>query len=197
MNKYIFIPVLILLLLSGAANVYFFKQEQPKSIDMDTLQTQKKYIESLELELNTVKETLSTVTKNTSSTLTTSSIKDVTDIEESAINFIEHVYNVTPENYSSVKASAREFMSKKLVDTLYGAPGIDTNKINFETKAIDIEVFQHTKDKQAIVRFTVYSKQISSNFEKEEQQLMCLYFKRLNGQLIVEAIEPISDLGEV
>jgi hypothetical protein len=196
MNKFVFIPVIILLVLSSAANVYFLKTEQPK-IDTNTLQTQAKYIKSLELELNTAKETLSSVTKNTSTTLTSTSLKDVTEIEQIAINFIKHAYNVTPENYASMKSSAREIMSKKLAETLFGAPGIDENQIDFVTKAVDIEVFQHTKDKQAIVRFKVYSKQNSSNFEKEEQQLMCLYFKRLNGQLIVDAIEPISDLGEV
>lgn len=196
MNKFIFVPVILLLTISVSANIYFFKNEQP-IIDTTTLEEQKKYIESLEFELSLMKETVSTISKNTSTTLTATSLKEVTEIEDIAYSFVEHVYNVSPENYASVKSSAREFMSKQLAETLFGAPGIDENQIDFITQAVDVEVFQHTKDKQAIVRFNVYSKQLSSNFEKEEQQLMCLYFKRYNGQLIVEAIEPITDFGEV
>lgn len=197
MNKYILIPMLFLFFLSITLNIYFINTDSPK-IDTASVKSQTQYIEALETELNTVKETLGTVSKNTNSkTLTSTSLKDITEIENTAIKFIEHIYNISPENYVEVKASAREFMSKKLAETLFDAPGIDQNNIDFVTEAVDIEVFQHTKDKQAIVRFNVYSKQISNNYEKEEQQIMCLYFKRLNGRLMVEAIEPISDLGEV
>lgn len=184
-----------MLVVSFIANVYFFtkgdvEESKPEKIN-------KEYVISLENELASVKETLSSVSKNTKTSITTKSLQDLTGLEDTAIKFLEHVYNVNPENYGHVKKSARDLMSKELFKTLYGAPGINENKVDYMTEVLDIEVYQHTKEKQAIVKFKIYSKQLTNSFETEEQHTMCLYFKTQNGKLIVEAIEPLSDMGAV
>lgn len=195
MNKFITIPLAIVFVCSLGANVYFLKNYDEEQLVEETKSTE--YIQSLETELTTVKEALHVVSNNTNMDLNTTSLKEMTSLETAATTFIERIYNVNPDNYGYVKQEARHLMSKKLFETLYGAPGIDEQKINEISEVTDIEVYQHTKDKQAFVKYKLYTKQISSNYEIEENHMMILYFTTKNGELIVEAIEAVSDMGAI
>lgn len=195
MNKFIAVPLAIVFVCSIGVNVYFLKNYDEEQLVEEAKNTD--YIQSLETELTTVKEALHVVSNNTNINLNTASLEEMTSLETAATTFIERIYNVNPDNYGYVKQEARKLMSKTLFETLYGGPGIDEKKINEISEVTDIEVYQHTKDKQAFVKYKLYTKQLSSNYETEEDYMMILYFTTKNGELIVEAIEAVSDMGAI
>ena len=195
MKKFVAIPMTLVCVVSLAANVFFIKNYDEKAIE--EVQSDTKYIQQLEAEIDTLKTSLSVISKNTNETASVQTLESVTKIEAQAIDFIEHVYNVTLDNYVDKKQTARQFMSKNLFETLYTADGIDPVSMDTETRVKDVNVFQHTKDMQAFVKYTIQVKQLSTNIITEENHTMILYFGRESGQIIVEAIEPLNDMGAI
>lgn len=193
MNKITIISLSILLAFSVTFNVFFLTKDAETLPEKDE---QKAYIVSLEAEINA----LSTLLENEGIQQNIPNkpiIENKLSLEQSSINFLQHMYLVSSTNYSQLKNNAREIMSEELFEVLFAAHGIDEKNTRFTSQLGKVEVFENSQNLKAFIHYEVISKDNLTDIKTLDIYSMILYFKEVNGKYIVEAIEPISDMGAV
>lgn len=174
-------------------NIFFLTKDVETLPEKDE---QKAYIVSLETEVNALTTLLENegIQQNIQNHAIT---EKKISLEESSVNFLQHMHLVTSTNYSELKNNAREIMSEELFEILFAANGIDEKNTRFTSQLGKIEVFENSEDLKIFIHYEVISKDNITEIKTRDIYSMILFFKEVNGKYIVEAIEPISDMGAV
>lgn len=214
-NKTLFLSVVMITIISVAANFYSFNKLNDinsKTTSDNTLLLEKKDIEIDKLQgelLSLSKENVSSPVvvdskimenkneKNTDSSEGNTDNK-INELLNSATHFIEYTYNVTPDNYALLKQNSSEYMTNKLAESLFASNGINEDVANIKTTVNDIKVFiQSEGENEAVVYYEYDLEFINNGYKESNSAYVNLKFIEQGNKIKVSEIEAINRIGGV
>ncbi|MHC9161576.1 hypothetical protein [Exiguobacterium profundum] len=179
----------VLLLISLAANVFFYQQVTAVTSTSDTSETKHESVTSLE---SATSEDTSADTEQVVASTETERMEELTT---RATRFIEYAFTITKDSYTTQKRQAKDVMSEELAATLFAADGSDVG--TFETTVRDIEVFPSVSGIDCLVRFEQDLLITETGYEETAQELLALTFESIDGRLVVTEMEDLTPEGGV
>lgn len=179
----------VLLLISLAANAFFYQQATAVTRTSDTNQTKNESVTSLE---SATSEDTSADTEQVVASKETERMEELTT---RATRFVEYAFTITKDSYTTQKRQAKDVMSEDLAATLFAADGSDVG--TFETTVRDIEVFPSVSGEDCLVRFEQDLLITETGYEETTQELLALTFESIDGHLIVTEMEDLTAEGGI
>ncbi len=179
----------VLLLISLAANAFFYQQATAVTSTSDPSETKNESVTPPE---SATSEDTSTDTEPVVASTETERMKELTT---RATHFVEYAFTVTKDSYTTQKRQAKDVMSEDLAATLFAAGGSDVG--TYETTVRDIEVFPSVSGKDCLVRFEQDLLITETGYEETTQELLALTFESIDGRLVVTEMEDLTPEGGV
>lgn len=179
----------VLLLISLAANAFFYQQATAVTSTSDTSETKNESVTSLE---SATSEDTSADTEQVVASTETERMEELTT---RATRFVEYAFTITKDSYTTQKRQAKDVMSEELAATLFVADGSDVG--TFETTVRDIEVFPSASGEDCLVRFEQDLLITETGYEETTQELLALTFESIDGRLVVTAMEDLTPEGGI
>lgn len=202
-RKSLFIPLLIILAISLAANVYSFTKEDEQGAEAaeqvsqyeHELLEKERTIEILQQELDTTEAPAPAAFENETATAPA----DTPDILNTAHRFVEYAFETDPETYTTRKKMAQNYMTESLYETLYASDGVDEEqqKVAVDIKKVNVYADSENEN-EAIVHYIYKEEILTSGYEEEKEMYVKLAFEVEGNQLKVAEIEPLeNDYGGI
>ena len=179
----------VLLLISLAANVFFYQQVTAVTSTSDTSETKNESVTSLE---SATSEDTSADTEQVVASKETERMEELTT---RATRFVEYAFTITKDSYTTQKRQSKDVMSEELAATLFAADGSDVG--TFETTVRDIEVFPSVSGEDCLVRFEQELWITETGYEETTQELLALTFESIDGRLVVTEMEDLTPEGGI
>ncbi|WP_214823889.1 hypothetical protein [Exiguobacterium sp. s28] len=179
----------VLLLISLAANSFFYQQATAVTSISDPSETKNESVTSLE---SATSEDTSADTEQVVASKETERMEELTT---QATRFVEYVFTITKDSYTTQKRQAKNVMSEELAATLFAADGSDVG--TFETTVRDIEVFPSVSGEDCLVRFEQHLLITETGYEETTQELLALTFESIDGRLVVTEMEDLTPEGGI
>lgn len=179
----------VLLLISIAANIFFYQQVTAVTSTSDTSETKNESVTPSESA--TSKESVT----ETEPVVASTEMERMEELVTRATRFIEYAFTITKDSYTTQKRQAKEVMSEDLAATLFAADGSDVG--TFETTVRDIEVFPSVSGEDCLVRFEQHLLITETGYEETTQELLALTFESINGRLVVTEMEDLTSEGGI
>ncbi|TCI24819.1 hypothetical protein EVJ30_14000 [Exiguobacterium sp. SH5S13] len=179
----------VLLLISLAANIFFYQRAAPAANTSNTSETQNKSVTPYE---SVTSEGVSSDTEHVVASPETERMEELTT---QSTRFVEYAFTVTKDSYTTQKRQAKDVMSEELAATLFAADGSDVG--TFETTVRDIEVFPSVSGEECLVRFEQDLLITETGYEETTQELLALTFESVDGRLVVAAMEDLTPEGGI
>ncbi|MET2871851.1 hypothetical protein ABXV15_14380 [Exiguobacterium profundum] len=179
----------VLLLISLAANAFFYQQVTAVTSTSDPSETKNESVTSLE---SATSEDTSADTEQVVASTETERMEELTT---RATSFVEYAFTVTKDSYTTQKRQAKDVMSEELAATLFAAGGSDIG--TFETTVRDIEVFPSLSGENCLVRFEQHLLITETGYEETTQELLALTFESIEGRLVVTEMEDLTPEGGI
>jgi hypothetical protein len=179
----------VLLLISIAANVFFYQQATAVTSTSDTSERKNESITSLE---SATSEESSSDTEQVVASTETERMEELTT---RATRFVEYAFTITKDSYTTQKRQSKDVMSEELAATLFAADGSDVG--TFETTVRDIEVFPSVSGEDCLVRFEQHLLITETGYKETTQELLALTFESIDGRLVVTAMEDLTPEGGI
>ncbi|WP_074038002.1 hypothetical protein [Exiguobacterium profundum] len=179
----------VLLLISLAANAFFYQQATAVTSTSDPSETKNESVTSLE---SATSEDTSADTEQVVASKETERMEELTT---RATRFVEYAFTITKDSYTTQKRQAKDVMSEELAATLFAADGSDVG--TFETTVRDIEVFPSVSGEDCLVRFEQHLLITETGYEETTQELLVLTFESIEGRLVVIEMEDLTPEGGI
>ncbi|TCI50336.1 hypothetical protein EVJ30_12865 [Exiguobacterium sp. SH5S13] len=179
----------VLLLISLAANIFFYQRVAPAAHTSNTSETQN---ESTVPSKSVTSEDMPSDTEPVVASTETERMEELTT---RATRFVEYAFTVTKDSFTTQKRQAKDVMSEELAATLFAADGSDVG--TFETTVRDIEVFPSASGEDCLVRFEQDLVITETGYEETTQELLALTFESIDGRLVVTAMEDLTPKGGI
>ncbi len=179
----------VLLLISLAANAFFYQQATAVTSISDPSETKNESVTSLE---SATSEDTSADTEQVVASKETERMEELTT---QATRFVEYAFTITKDSYTTQKRQAKDVMSEELAATLFAADGSDVG--TFETTVRDIEVFPSVSGEDCLVRFEQHLLITETGYEETTQELLALTFESIDGRLVVTEMEDLAPEGGI
>ena len=179
----------VLLLISLAANAFFYQQATAVTSTSDPSETKNESVTSLE---SATSEDTSADTEQVVASKETERMEELTT---RATRFVEYAFTITKDSYTTQKRQAKDVMSEELAATLFAADGSDVG--TFETTVRDIEVFPSVSGEDCLVRFEQDLLITETGYEETTQELLALTFESIDGRLVVTEMEDLTPEGGI
>ncbi|TCI43006.1 MULTISPECIES: hypothetical protein [unclassified Exiguobacterium] len=177
----------VLLLISLAANVFFYQQVTAVTSTSDTSQTENESVTPSE------PATSEESSADTEPVVASTETERMEELTTRATRFVEYAFTITKDSYTTQKRQAKDVMSEELVTTLFAADGSDVG--TFETTVRDIEAFPSVSGDHCLVRFEQDLLITETGYEETTQELLALTFESIDGHLIVTEMEDLTPEG--
>lgn len=196
------VPLLIILAISLAANVYSFtgnteeseKEKKRASQYESELVEKEKEIETLQKELETKSTPAPEVAKADTETAVPATETEVSGIVNTAQRFIENAFESDPETYVTRKKMALNYMTDSLYETLYSSDGVDKERQKVAIDIKKVNVFADSENENEAIVHYVYKEEIfASGYEEEKEMYVKLTFEAEGEKLKVAEIEPLKN----
>lgn len=179
----------VLLLISLAANAFFYQQATAVTSISDPSETKNESVTSLE---SATSEDTSADTEQVVASKDTERMEELTT---RATRFVEYAFTITKDSYTTQKRQAKDVMSKELAATLFAADGSDVG--TFETTVRNIEMFPSVSGEDCLVRFEQHLWITETGYEETTQELLALTFESIDGRLVVTEMEDLTPEGGI
>lgn len=179
----------VLLLISLAANAFFYQQATAVTSTSDPSETKHESVTSLE---SATSEDTSADTEQVVASKETERMEELTT---RATRFVEYAFTITKDSYTTQKRQSKDVMSEELAATLFAADGSDVG--TFETTVRDIEVFPSLSGEDCLVRFEQQLWITETGYEETTQELLALTFESIDGRLVVTEMEDLTPEGGI
>ncbi|WP_031424727.1 hypothetical protein [Exiguobacterium sp. NG55] len=179
----------VLLLISTAANIFFYQRVTPAANTSNTSETQS---ESTVPSKSVTSEESSSYTEPVVASTETERMEELTT---HATRFIEYAFTITKDSYTTQKRQAKDVMSEEIAANLFAADGSDVG--TFETTVRDIEVFPSVSGEDCLVRFEQDLLITETGYEETTQELLALTFESIDGRLVVTEMEDLTPEGGI
>lgn len=179
----------VLLLISLAANAFFYQQATAVTRTSDPSETKNESVTSLE---SATSEESSSDTEQVVASTETERMEELTT---RATRFVEYAFTVTKDSYTTQKRQAKDVMSEDLAATLFAADGSDVG--TYETTVRDIKVFPSVSGAECLVRFEQHLLITETGYEETTQELLALTFESIEGRLVVTEMEDLTPEGGI
>ncbi|STO53283.1 hypothetical protein [Exiguobacterium aurantiacum] len=179
----------VLLLISLAANAFFYQQATAVTSTSDPSETKNESVTPSE---SATSEDTSAVTEQVVASKETERMEELTT---RATRFVEYAFTITKDSYTTQKRQAKDVMSEELAATLFTADGSDVG--TFETTVRDIEVFPSVSGEDCLVRFEQELLITETGYEETTQELLTLTFESIDGRLVVTEMEDLAPEGGI
>lgn len=179
----------VLLLISLAANAFFYQQATAVTSTSDPSETKKESVTSLEL------VTSEDTSADTEPVVASTETERMEELTTRATRFVEYAFTITKDSYTTQKRQAKDVMSEELAATLFAADGSDIG--TFETTVRDIEVFPSLSGEDCLVQFEQHLLITETGYEETTQELLALTFESIDGRLVVTEMEDLTPEGGI
>ena len=179
----------VLLLISIAANVFFYQRAAPASNTPNASEIQN---ESTVPSESVISDDTPSETEQVVASTETERMEELTT---RATRFVEYAFTITKDSYTTQKRQAKDVMSEELASNLFAADGSDVG--TFETTVRDIEVFPSVSGKDCLVRFEQDLLITETGYEETTQELLTLTFESIDGRLVVTEMEDLTPEGGI
>lgn len=206
-RKSLLIPLLIILTISLAANVYSFTKEDEKEAAAteqvsqyeNELLEKEQTIKTLQQELNTAKAPAPAASENETTTAPPGPEAGTPDILNTASRFVEYAFETDPETYVTRKKMAINYMTDNLYKTLYSSDGVDEEQQEVAVAIKEVNVYAASENEnEAIVHYVYKEEILASGYKEEKGMYVKLLFEVEDNQLKVAEIEPLkNDYGGI
>lgn len=208
-RKYLLIFITFLLLISLSANVYSFNKMTGKNDD--NKRNIEKYISQINEKDAEIKELKKQITSSKNTEKTTNldgennsstenidgEVEQNNELINTAVRFIEYVFNSSPETYVTRKQNAHHYMTDEIIQTLFTSDGTDEVTINLRSTVKDIKVYLSETEDEALVYYSASRELLNVNVEEEKEYYVKLEFKTEDGVRKVSKIHTITVVGGV
>ncbi|UTT44590.1 hypothetical protein [Exiguobacterium aurantiacum] len=179
----------VLLLISLAANAFFYQQATAVTSTSDPSETKNESVTSLE------SATSEDTSADTEQVVASSETERMEELTTRATRFVEYAFTITKDSYTTQKRQAKDVMSEELAATLFAADGSDVG--TFETTVRNIEVFPSVSGEDCLVRFEQHLWITETGYEETTQELLALTFESIEGRLVVTEMEDLTPEGGI
>lgn len=179
----------VLLLISLAANAFFYQQATAVTSISDPSETKHESVTSLE------SATFKDTSADTEQVVASKETERMEELVTRATRFVEYAFTITKDSYTTQKRQAKDVMSEELAATLFAADGSDVG--TFETTVRDIEVFPSVSGEDCLVRFEQDLLITETGYEETTQELLALTFESIDGRLVVTEMEDLTPEGGI
>ncbi|WP_214780515.1 hypothetical protein [Exiguobacterium sp. s22] len=179
----------VLLLISLAANAFFYQQATAVTSISDPSETKNESVTSLE---SATSEDTSADTEQVVASKETERMEELTT---RATRFVEYAFTITKDSYTTQKRQAKDVTSEELAATLFAADGSDVG--TFETTVRNIEVFPSVSGEDCLVRFEQHLWITETGYEETTQELLALTFESIDGRLVVTETKDLKPEGGI
>lgn len=179
----------VLLLISLAANAFFYQQVTAVTSTSDPSETKNKSVTHSE------SATSDDTSADTEQVVASKETERMEEVTTRATRFVEYAFTITKDSYTTQKRQAKEVMSAELATTLFAADGSDVG--TFETTVRDIEVFPSVSGEDCLVRFEQDLLITETGYEETTQELLALAFESIDGRLVVTEMEDLAPEGGI
>ncbi|WP_214701394.1 hypothetical protein [Exiguobacterium sp. s57] len=179
----------VLLLISIAANIFFYQQVTAVTSTSDPSETKNESVTSLE---SATSEDTSADTEQVVASKETERMEELTT---RATRFVEYAFTIMKDSYTTQKRQAKDVMSEELAATLFASDGSDVG--TFETTVRNIEVFPSVSGEDCLVRFEQDLLITETGYEETTQELLALTFESIEGRLVVTEMEDLTPEGGI
>ncbi|STO53235.1 hypothetical protein [Exiguobacterium aurantiacum] len=179
----------VLLLISLAANVFFYQQVTAVTSYSNASETENESVAPFE------SATSEATSADTEPIVTSTETERMEELTTRATRFVEYAFTITKDSYTTQKRQAKDVMSEELAATLFAADGSDVG--TFETTVRDIEVFPSVSGEDCLVRFEQDLLITETGYEETTQELLALTFESIEGRLIVTEMEDLTPEGGI
>ncbi|WP_214764589.1 hypothetical protein [Exiguobacterium sp. s141] len=179
----------VLLLISLAANIFFYQRVAPAANTSNTSETQN------ESTVPSKSVTSEDTPSDTEPVVASTETERMEELTTRATRFIEYAFTITKNSYTTQKRQAKDVMSEELAANLFAADGSDVG--TFETTVRDIEVFPSVSGEDCLVRFKQDLLITETRYEETTQELLALTFESINGRLVVTEMEDLTPEGGI
>lgn len=179
----------VLLLISLAANAFFYQQVTAVTSTSDPSETKNKSVTHSE------SATSDDTSADTEQVVASKETERMEEVTTRATRFVEYAFTITKDSYTTQKRQAKDVMSEELAATLFAADGSDVG--TFETTVRDIEVFSSASGENCLVRFEQNLLITETGYEETTQELLALTFESIDGRLVVTAMEDLTPEGGI
>lgn len=196
------VPLLIILAISLAANVYSFTGSASET-EKETAQSpqyekelieKEKEIETLQEKLKTKSAPIPEAAEPAVEPVAETPETEVPGIINTAQRFIEYAFESDPETYVIRKKMALNYMTDSLYETLYSSDGVDEERQEVAIDIKKINVFADSENKnEAIVHYVYKEEILASGYEEEKEMYVKFAFEVEGEQLKVAEIEPLEN----
>lgn len=179
----------VLLLISLAANAFFYQQATAVTSTSDPSETKNKSVTHSE------SATSGESAADTEPVVASKETERMDELTTRATRFVEYTFTITKDSYTTQKRQAKDVMSEELAATLFAADGSDVG--TFETTVRDIEVFPSVSGEDCLVRFEQHLLITETGYEETTQELLALTFESIEGRLVVTEMEDLTPEGGI
>jgi len=179
----------VLLLISLAANVFFYQQVTAVTSTSDTSETENESVTHSE------SATSENTPSDTAPVVASTETERMEELVTRATRFIEYAFTITKDSYTTQKRQAKGVMSEELAAILFAADGSDVG--TFETTVRDIEVFPSVSGEECLIRFEQDLSITETGYEEVTQELLALTFESIDGHLVVTEMEDLTPQGGI
>lgn len=179
----------VLLLISIAANVFFYQQVTAVTSTSDASETKNASVAPPE------PATSEESAADTEPVVASTETERMEELTTRATRFVEYAFTITKDSYTTQKRQAKDVMSEELAATLFAADGSDVG--TFETTVRDIEVFPSVSGEECLVRFEQDLLITETGYEETTQELLTLTFESIDGRLVVTEMEDLTPEGGI
>lgn len=206
-RKSLFIPLLIILAISLAANVYSFTKEDEKGAataeqvsqyEIELLEKEQTN-KTLQQELDMAKAPAPAASVDETTTAPTDPEAGMPDILNTAYRFVEYAFETDPKTYVTRKKMAINYMTDSLYKTLYSSDGVDEEQQEVAVDIKKVNVYAASENEsEAIVHYVYKEEILASGYKEEKEMYVKLLFEVEDNQLKVAEIEPLkNDYGGI
>jgi len=179
----------VLLLISLAANAFFYQQVTAVTSTSDPSETKNKSVTHSE------SATSDDTSADTEQVVASTETERMEELVTRATRFVEYAFTITKDSYTTQKRQAKDVMSEELAATLFAADGSDVG--TYETTVRDIEVFPSVSGEDCLVRFKQHLWITETGYEETTKELLILTFESIDGHLVVTEMEDLTPEGGI
>lgn len=179
----------VLLLISIAANVFFYQQVTAVTSTSDASETKNASVAPPE------PATSEESAADTEPVVASTKTERMEELTTRATRFVEYAFTITKDSYTTQKRQAKDVMSEELATILFAADGSDVG--TYETTVRDIEVFPSVSGEECLVRFEQHLLITETGYEETTQEMLALTFESIEGRLVVTEMEDLTPEGGI
>ena len=179
----------VLLLISIAANVFFYQQVTAVTSTSDASETKNASVAPPE------SATSEESAADTEPVVASTETERMEELTTRATRFVEYAFTITKDSYTTQKRQAKDVMSEEIATILFAADGSDVG--TYETTVRDIEVFPSISGEECLVRFEQDLWITETGYEETTQELLTLTFESIDGRLVVTEMEDLTPEGGI